>query len=127
MKKEITTDKALVFSAAMLIIYTIICIIQEFMGITPDSTLTGCFFIAFGVAEGGFCTAIQISKKRNKKKEEDDESIWYCNHNSIYSWIYYYFCDSNVVFEQKKVEVKYELHWVIITDFDAGSSSRSIC
>lgn len=69
--KEITTDKALIFSALMLIIYTIICIIQEFMGIVPDSTLTGCFFVAFGVAEGGFCTAIHI----NKKKKEKDEDV----------------------------------------------------
>lgn len=67
---KVTKDKALIFSAIMLIIYTIICIIQEFLGITPDSTLTTCFFVAFGVAEGGFCTAIHI----NKKKKEDDES-----------------------------------------------------
>lgn len=43
--KEITTDKALIFSATLLIIYTIICIIQEFMGIVPDSTLTTCFLL----------------------------------------------------------------------------------
>ena len=70
--KEITTDKALVFSAIMLIVYTIICIIQEFMGIQPDSTLTGCFFVAFGVAEGGFCTFIHINKK---KRNNDDADI----------------------------------------------------
>lgn len=67
--KEITTDKALIFSAVLLIIYTTICIIQEFMGIQPDSTLTGCFFIAFGVAEGGFCTAIHLNKKKRKKDD----------------------------------------------------------
>lgn len=67
---KITKDKALIFSAAMLMIYTIVCIIQEFIGIVPDSTLTGCFFIAFGVAEGGFCTAIHIN---NKKKEKDED------------------------------------------------------
>ena len=71
MKREITTDKALFFSATILIIYTIICIIQEFMGITPDSTLTGCFFVAFGVAEGGFCTFIHINKKKRKKEDDD--------------------------------------------------------
>ena len=69
-KPDITTDKALIFSAALLIIYTIICIVQEFMGITPDATLTGCFFIAFGVAEGGFCTAIHINKKKKGKNNE---------------------------------------------------------
>ena len=74
MKNEVTTDKALIFSAVMLIIYTVVCIIQEFKGIQPDSTLTSCFFIAFGVAEGGFCTAIHLNKKR-KKKEGEDENI----------------------------------------------------
>lgn len=69
---EITTDKALIFSASLLIIYTIVCIVQEFMGITPDSTLTGCFFVAFGVAEGGFCTAIQLNKKKRKKEDNAD-------------------------------------------------------
>lgn len=73
--KDITTDKALIFSAVLLIIYTIVCIIQEFMGIQPDSTLTGCFFIAFGVAEGGFCTAIHINKKKHKNGEGKDESL----------------------------------------------------
>lgn len=71
--KEITTDKALIFSAVILLIYTTICIIQEFMGIQPDSTLTGCFFIAFGVAEGGFCTAIHLNKKKRKKQDEESE------------------------------------------------------
>ena len=69
---KVTKDKALVFSAIMLILYTIVCIIMEFMGIEPDSTLTGCFFIAFGVAEGGFCTAIHINKKRNNREDDND-------------------------------------------------------
>lgn len=69
---KITKDKALIFSAIMLILYTITCIVMEFMGITPDSTLTGCFFIAFGVAEGGFCTAIHINKKKLEKDKEND-------------------------------------------------------
>lgn len=70
MKDKINTDNALVFSATLLIIYTIVCIVQEFMGITPDSTLTGCFFLAFGVAEGGFCTFIHINKKKRKGDSE---------------------------------------------------------
>lgn len=69
---KITKDKALIFSAVMLLIYTTICIVQEFMGIQPDSTLTGCFFIAFGVAEGGFCTAIHINKKKIEKEDDKD-------------------------------------------------------
>ena len=71
--KEITTDKALVFSASVLILFTIICKIEEFMGFVPDSTLTACFFVAFGVAEGGFCTFIHINKKKKGKK--DDENV----------------------------------------------------
>ena len=71
MKDKINTDNALIFSATILIIYTIVCIVQEFMGIQPDSTLTGCFFIAFGVAEGGFCTAIHLNKKKRKKEENE--------------------------------------------------------
>ena len=75
MKNEVTTDKALIFSAVLLVIYTIVCIIEEFKGITPDSTLTTCFFVAFGVAEGGFCTAIHINKKKRKKEESNDEIL----------------------------------------------------
>lgn len=70
MKDKINTDNALIFSALVLIIYTIVCIVQEFMGIQPDSTLTGCFFIAFGVAEGGFCTFIHVNKKKRKKDND---------------------------------------------------------
>ena len=70
MKDKINTDNALMFSALLLIIYTIVCIVQEFMGIQPNDTLTGCFFVAFGVAEGGFCTAIHINKKRKRKDDE---------------------------------------------------------
>lgn len=72
MKDKINTDNALIFSAVLLIIYTIVCIIQEFMGIVPDSTLTGCFFVAFGVAEGGFCTFIHINKKKRRKEGEEN-------------------------------------------------------
>lgn len=67
---KITKDKALIFSATLLIIYTIVCIIQEFMGIQPDSTLTGCFFVAFGVAEGGYCAWIHKMKKDREKEEK---------------------------------------------------------
>lgn len=72
---KIDTNKALIFSAVMLITYTIVCIIQEFLGILPDSTLTTCVFVAFGVAEGGYCTYIhKLKKEREKEGVEDDES-----------------------------------------------------
>lgn len=72
MRRELTTDKALVFSASVLILFTIICKIEEFMGFVPDSTLTACFFVAFGVAEGGFCTFIHINKKKRKTEGDAD-------------------------------------------------------
>lgn len=71
---KITKDKALIFSAILLVIYTIICIIQEFMGIAPDSTLTGCFFVAFGVAEGGYCAWIHKMGK-DLEKDKDKKPI----------------------------------------------------
>lgn len=71
-KFEVTTDKALIFSWILLIIYTIICEIQIFMDKIPDSTLTGCFFMAFGVAEGGYCAYIHKLKK--EKKEQANEN-----------------------------------------------------
>lgn len=63
MKKfEITTDKALIFSAIMLIIFTIVmvtvfCLYQS----VPDSLIVA-FFGAFGL-EGGYCAFIQKCKK----------------------------------------------------------------
>lgn len=71
---KITTNKALILSWSLLIIYSTICIIQEFKGIAPDSTLTSCFFIAFGVAEGGYCAYIHKLKKESKKEEDENKN-----------------------------------------------------
>lgn len=72
-KLDITTDKALAFSWILLIIYTIVCEIQIFMDKTPDATLTGCFFVAFGVAEGGYCAYIHKLKKDRQKENDENE------------------------------------------------------
>lgn len=69
---KITTDRALIFSAVLLILYTIVCEIQIFFDKVPDSTLTGCFFIAFGVAEGGYCMYIH---KLKKQRENDNKPV----------------------------------------------------
>lgn len=67
----VTTDKALIFSAVALIVFTICCKVEEFMGLVPNDTLTLAFFAAFGVAEGGYCAYIY---KKKKEKEDDDIS-----------------------------------------------------
>lgn len=70
---KIDTNKALIFSGVILIIYTIICIVQEFLGIIPDTTLTTCIFVAFGVAEGGYCTYIHKLKKEREGDVDDTD------------------------------------------------------
>ena len=71
MKKEITTDKALIFSAIMITIFTIVmvvifCIYQN----VPDSLIVA-YFGAFA-CEGGFCTFIHKMKKDGKMKRAGD-------------------------------------------------------
>lgn len=71
MKKEITTDKALIFSAIMITIFTIVmvvifCIYQN----VPDSLIVA-YFGAFA-CEGGFCTFIHKMKKDSKMKRAGD-------------------------------------------------------
>ena len=61
-KFDITTDKAIAFSAVMLVLFTItmiviFCIFQN----VPD-TLIVSFFGAFGL-EGGYCAFIHKTKK----------------------------------------------------------------
>lgn len=73
--KKITTDNALIFSALILISYTIACIVLEFLDKVPDSTLTASIFLAFGVAEGGFCTYIHMLKKKYTKEDKNGEQI----------------------------------------------------
>ena len=72
MKKfDLTIDKALIFSAVMIIIFTTIMIIAfwNFQDI-PDA-LVVAFFGCFGL-EGGYCAFIHKLKK-DKKDEEVDE------------------------------------------------------
>lgn len=73
MKKDskITTDKALLFSAIILLIYTIVNLIFIWFDKMPDSTLTASIFLAFGVAEGGYCTYIHRLKKKSESESEE--------------------------------------------------------
>lgn len=64
--KKITKDKALLFSAIILIIYIVISEIQLFIGVQPDAQLTIAVFATFGVAEGGYCAYLH-RKKRGKE------------------------------------------------------------
>lgn len=68
--KKVTKDRALLFSALVLIIYSVICEIQLFMGIELDAQLTIAIFATFGVAEGGYCAYLH-----QKKKEEDEDNV----------------------------------------------------
>lgn len=72
--KKITTDRALRFSATILLIYIIISEVQLFLGIQPDMQLTIAVFATFGVAEGGYCTYIHRLKKKDEE-ESDNESV----------------------------------------------------
>lgn len=65
---KVTKDKALIFSASILIVYILISEIQLFMGIEPDAQLTLAVFATFGVAEGGYCAYLH-------RKKKDDDSI----------------------------------------------------
>lgn len=62
---KVTKDKALIFSATILIIYILISEIQLFMGIEPDGQLTLAVFATFGVAEGGYCAYLHRKKKED--------------------------------------------------------------
>lgn len=64
--KLVTTERALIFSAIVLLIYSLISEIQVFMGLMPNDTLTTCIFVSFGVAESGFCTFIHERKKHRE-------------------------------------------------------------
>ena len=64
MKKriDITTDTALVFSAVMLILFTITMIVIFCLYQTVPDSLIVAFFGAFGL-EGGYCAFIHKTKK----------------------------------------------------------------
>lgn len=61
-KIDITTDTALVFSAVMLIIFTITMIVLFIKFQSVPDTLIVSFFGAFGL-EGGYCAFIHKTKK----------------------------------------------------------------
>ena len=70
-KIDLTTDKALIFSAIMLIVFTITMIVIFCnKGEVPDS-LVVAFFGAFGL-EGGYCAFIQKCKKDAKRPEAEE-------------------------------------------------------
>lgn len=66
--KKVTKDRALLFSAFLLLVYIAVSEIQLFLGIQPDAQLTIAVFATFGVAEGGYCAYLH----KNKKDKEDD-------------------------------------------------------
>lgn len=68
--KKVTKDRALIFSAIVLIIYILVSEIQLFLGIQPDAQLTIAVFATFGVAEGGYCAYLH-----KKKKGEENDAI----------------------------------------------------
>lgn len=72
-KLDITIDKALVFSATMIIVFTIVMIVLfcKYQAV-PDALILG-FFGAFGL-EGGYCAFIHKTKKEQQKGVEEDES-----------------------------------------------------
>ena len=66
-KWEITTDRALVFSAIMILIFTVTMIVIFFMFQSVPDTLIVSFFGCFGL-EGGYCAFIHKVKKDAKAK-----------------------------------------------------------
>lgn len=73
--KDFTT-KALLFSATMIVIFTIVMIIIFCTYQTVPDVLIGAFFGAFSL-EGGYCAFIHKLKKEaeNKAKNEGDEDV----------------------------------------------------
>ncbi|MCQ2532928.1 MAG: hypothetical protein MJ093_09550 [Saccharofermentans sp.] len=69
------TDKALIFSAISLVIFTISMEVMWYItGAIPEALVVS-FFTAFGF-EAGFCVRVyRISKDGEKKGDEEDENI----------------------------------------------------
>lgn len=72
---DLTTDKALIFSAIMILIFTVTMIVIFFMFQSVPDTLIVSFFGCFGL-EGGYCAFIHKVKKEAKMKlgELDDNT-----------------------------------------------------
>ena len=70
--KKITTDKALYFSAIMIILFTIsMIVIYFFFQSVPDSLIVA-YFACFGL-EGGYCAFIhKLDKEETEEVEEED-------------------------------------------------------
>lgn len=69
---KITTDKCLIFSGIMLILFTISIEIMVYLtGQCPDA-LVIAFFGAFSI-EGGCCAFVHKISKQYKEVEEDEE------------------------------------------------------
>lgn len=70
-KIDITTDKALIFSAIMLVLFTVVMIVIFFIYQTVPDSLVVAFFSAFGL-EGGYCAFIhKIKKERSMTRLGD--------------------------------------------------------
>ena len=66
MKKEFTTTTALLFSAFMIITFTVVMIIIFCIYQSVPDVLIGAFFGAFSL-EGGYCAFIHKLKKENQQ------------------------------------------------------------
>lgn len=70
-KNNITTDKALIFSAIMIILFTIAMIIMFYYFQSVPDSLVVAFFAAFA-CEGGYCAFIHKIKKQVESEMEDE-------------------------------------------------------
>ena len=69
--KKLTTDKALIFSAAMIVTFTIVMVILFCLYQTIPDSLVVAFFGSFA-CEGGFCAFIHKVKKDAEQKQIPD-------------------------------------------------------
>ena len=63
--------KFIIFSFAMLILFTIVVMVLEWLGVEVSDTLITCFYASFG-GEVLMCALIKIFKLHNKEEEEND-------------------------------------------------------
>lgn len=70
---KVTKDKALIFSAVILIIFIIITEIQVFTDKMPNDALIYSVFATFGLAETSLCAWIHNNNKKNQNEGNDDE------------------------------------------------------
>lgn len=70
--KKFTTRNALIFSASMIILFTIVMIVIFCIYQSVPDVLIGAFFGAFSL-EGGYCAFIHKIKKESKNNEISDD------------------------------------------------------